>query len=72
MTCSQVFVHLDGVHRRSEDGVVVLDAPPVSRPRRTRQVTAVLLQDTQGLDQSAQRLHNLRVAETFGSLKEDN
>lgn len=25
-----IFAHLDGIHRGSEDGVVVLDAPPVS------------------------------------------
>lgn len=50
----QVFAHLDGIHRRSEDGVVVLDAPPESGPGGTGQVTAILLQDTQGLDQSTQ------------------
>lgn len=38
--------HFDGVHRGSEDRVVVLDAPPVSGPGRGGQVATVLLQDS--------------------------
>lgn len=52
--------HLDGVHRRSEDGVVVFDAPPEPGSGGTGQVTAVLLQDAQGLDQPIQGQQNLK------------
>lgn len=55
----QNFSHLDSIHCASEDRVVVLDATPVSGPGRTDQVAAVLLQDTQGLDQSRQRVQSL-------------
>ena len=54
-----MLAHLDGVHCGPEDRVVVLDAPPVSGPAGAGQVTAVLLQDTQGLDQSGQSLQSL-------------
>lgn len=51
--------HFDGVHRGSEDRVVVLDAPPVSGPGRGGQVTPVLLQDSQGFDQSTETVQGL-------------
>lgn len=38
----------------------MLDAPPVSGPAGTGQVAAILLQDTQGLDQSSQRVQDLK------------
>lgn len=62
--------HLDGVHRGSEDRVVVLDAPPVARPAGTGQVTAVFLQDAQGLDQPAQGPLDLRDREPFATIND--
>lgn len=55
-----MFAHLDGVHRGSEDRVVVFDAPPVFGLGGTGQVTAILLQDTQGLGQPTQGFQNLK------------
>lgn len=55
-----VFPHFNSVHCRPEHRVVVFDAPPVFGQSGTRQVTAVLLQDTQGLDQTTQGIHDLR------------
>lgn len=56
---SQVYAHFNCIHSGSEDRVIVLDTPPEFGPARTRQVTAVLFQDTEGLDQPTQGHQNL-------------
>lgn len=60
--------HLDGVDRGSENRVIVLDTSPEARPAGTGQVTAIFLQDAQGLDQPAQGHLDLKNKETLGMI----
>lgn len=58
MTC-QLCAHFNCIHSGPEDWVIVLDTPPEFGPARTRQVTAILFQDTEGFDQPTQGHQNL-------------
>lgn len=55
----EFFPHFDGIHCSPENRIVVLDTPPVSGSGGRGQVTAILLQDAQGFDESIQRLQDL-------------
>lgn len=48
----EFFPHFDGIHCSPENRIVVLDTPPVSGSGGRGQVTAILLQDAQGFDES--------------------